>query len=71
MTKWEYRVVPMFHDPTPTEVEQLNRLGEEGWELVALTARNGTTAYAVFKRPLEEGMESGTPGLAGPQVMPW
>lgn len=61
----------MFSDPSPAEVAELNRLGEEGWELVALTSRNGTTAYAVLKRPVEETSGPGAVERQDLQVMPW
>ncbi len=72
MVRWEYRVIPMFSDPSPAEIDHMNRLGQEGWELVTLTSRNGTTAYAVFKRPIEDTeSEVQISQPEGPQVMPW
>jgi hypothetical protein len=33
--KWEYQIVGSFHT-----VDQINKLGEEGWEAVTLNASN-------------------------------
>jgi hypothetical protein len=33
--KWEYRIVGSFHT-----VDQINKLGEDGWEAVTLNASN-------------------------------
>ena len=46
MQKWEYRIVNLDHNPDTAEA-QLNALGEQGWELVAIY--NTTTCY--LKRP--------------------
>jgi hypothetical protein len=42
MQKWEYLRIVMPEDET------LKRLGEEGWELVAV---GGVPLYFIFKRP--------------------
>lgn len=41
---WQYLVKKKL------DVEELNRLGEEGWELVAVVA-NATASRHYFKRP--------------------
>jgi hypothetical protein len=59
---WEYKIVNIRSENyrlDPTYEPQLNRLGEDGWELVGLTAINfktGATDHIgmVFKRPREE-----------------
>jgi hypothetical protein len=49
MKKWEYKVVSNFTEPG------LNMLGDQGWELVALslgfTQSQGNSVVAVLKRP--------------------
>ena len=44
MTKWEYKVIKA------TFLSELNRLGNEGWELI--TQLNSNTM--IFKRPKEK-----------------
>ena len=46
MQKWEYKVV----GHTLSEVE-LNRLGEEGWELVIVAGAGSVHCTMIFKRP--------------------
>jgi hypothetical protein len=43
--KWEYKAVLHVDD------ESLNKLGREGWELVACGGKGGN--YLFFKRPIE------------------
>ena len=58
---WEYRIHNIRSENyrlDPTREAELNRLGEEGWELVGITAVNfktGATDHIglVFKRPRE------------------
>ena len=49
MNKWEYKVISNFSE------NALNILGDEGWELVALTLGfkepQGNSVMAVLKRP--------------------
>jgi len=57
--RWEYRTINIRSENyrlDPTKDRELNALGEEGWELVAITAINfktGATDHIgmVFKRP--------------------
>ena len=58
-TVWEYKILNIRSENyrlDPTYEPQLNRLGEDGWELVSITAINfktGATDHIgmVFKRP--------------------
>jgi hypothetical protein len=84
MTKWEYKVLMRARavaeantggwrsgtdwDP-PDFLDQLPKLGQEGWELVTVTPRSGlahstqgvagltTQEIWVFKRPIDSGEE--------------
>lgn len=50
MQRWEYKA---FTPKRQTDnVDEFNRLGEEGWELVGITVNSVMgTFYALFKRP--------------------
>jgi hypothetical protein len=58
MVRWEYRIINIRSENyriDPAKESDLNALGEEGWELVAITAINYKTAATdhigmVFKR---------------------
>lgn len=58
ITRWEYRIINIRSENyriDPAKESELNLLGEEGWELVAITAINYKTAATdhigmVFKR---------------------
>ena len=58
---WEYRIINIRSENyrlDPMKESHLNRLGEDGWELVGITAINfktGATDHIgmVFKRPRE------------------
>ena len=58
---WEYKILNIRSENyrlDPTYEPQLNRLGDDGWELVSITAINfktGATDHIgmVFKRPKE------------------
>lgn len=56
MEQWEYKIVAYTHwsgaKLKPEHEEELNALGEEGWELVGMSAVS-TTMTLVFKRPIE------------------
>lgn len=62
MTRWEYKIINIRSEQyrlDPAAATQLDRLGEEGWELVSMTSVNfksGATdnIAMVFKRPLED-----------------
>ena len=49
MKQWEYKV-ELLHSISMTE-DDLNDLGEDGWELVNIYKEDGSW-YAVLKRPL-------------------
>jgi hypothetical protein len=57
--RWEYRIINIRSENyriDRAKESELNALGEEGWELVAITAINYKTAATdhigmVFKRP--------------------
>lgn len=59
MAQWEYRIINVRSENyrlDPNAATELNRLGEEGWELVSITSVNfksGATDNIafVFKRP--------------------
>jgi len=61
MPKWEYRIINIRSENyrlDPNAATELDRLGEEGWELVAITSVNFKTGATdniamVFKRPKE------------------
>lgn len=58
-TLWEYHVLA---NPTPA---QFTALGQQGWELVAVTAQASGFAAAekaYFKRPKPAGAAGGAPG---------
>ena len=46
--KWEYLVVGLGLETIEKQVQQLNDLGENGWELVAVTPYVGTE-YSCFE----------------------
>jgi hypothetical protein len=58
MTYWEYKIINVRsenYSMDPRRAEELNRLGDEGWELVSITSINfktGATDHIgmVFKR---------------------
>ena len=60
VVRWEYKIINIRSENyrlDPVYCDQLNVLGEEGWELVSITAINfktGATDHIgmVFKRPL-------------------
>lgn len=57
---WEYRVVSQS-DVAIDNQSKLNRLGEDGWELVAVASlRAGDVPAAYLKRPRRAGEAVGT-----------
>lgn len=51
MTRWEYKVVELS---TEQIENQLNFLGEEGWELIQME-KTGDEVTAIFKRLCASG----------------
>jgi selenocysteine lyase/cysteine desulfurase len=59
MIQWEYRIINIRSENyrlDPAAAEELNRLGNEGWELVSISSVNFKTGATdniamVFKRP--------------------
>lgn len=59
MTQWEYKIINVRSENyrlDPNAASELNRLGEDGWELISITSVNfksGATdnIALVFKRP--------------------
>ena len=66
--RWEYKIVNILSKKyrlDPNEVDQLNQLGEQGWEMVGMASVNfksGATDHIamVFKRPLDDGPSEGS-----------
>lgn len=62
MIRWEYKIINVRSESyrlDPNAYRELNRLGDQGWELVGLTSVNfksGATdnIAMVFKRPKTE-----------------
>jgi hypothetical protein len=55
MAEWQYSKIRSQRPPrTTTEIDILNRAGEEGWELVIMTGNN----IAYLKRPVGEEPQS-------------
>lgn len=54
MTKWEYYAFE-FKANRIIDVAELNKLGNEGWELVCKGGNEqvGLPKYLLFKRPIE------------------
>ena len=51
--RWEYHEETVTKD-SPDQKEVMNRLGSEGWELVAVTLFGSLAVVYTFKRPLAE-----------------
>ena len=53
--KWEYKELKALakYGTQPVDVDEkaVNKLGDEGWELVAASSTNGGTDKFYFKRP--------------------
>jgi RNA polymerase sigma factor (sigma-70 family) len=68
---WEYKVVKQVSNRERDEEQQLTKLGQEGWELVAVTtSKNNTTSleqqtYYLKRRAVQPGMGGGFPGGGG------
>ena len=60
MQRWEYMTFDLLE--RKLTIEELNRLGSEGWEAVATVGswgieRNFQHPFLLFKRPLPNGAE--------------
>jgi hypothetical protein len=65
VTRWDDIRLDLSSVPLKTDdVELLNDLGEQGWELVAVTAN----AQAYFKKPVPESAPAVGPASAGNQA---
>jgi hypothetical protein len=59
VTQWEYKIINIRSENyrlDPAAAHELNRLGDDGWELVSITSVNFKTGATdniamVFKRP--------------------
>ena len=52
--KWEYKqVVRNFENDKPLDESELNKLGEEGWEMTGIVQQPPIT-YFYFKRQIEK-----------------
>ncbi len=59
MAQWEYKIINIRSENyrlDPAAAHELNRLGDDGWELVSITSVNFKTGATdniamVFKRP--------------------
>ena len=52
--RWEYEAVHSYDgkvDYREEEQHYLNRMGDDGWELIAVAAHGGTGRVLYFKRP--------------------
>ena len=50
MKTWEYKIINVRsenYSMDPRRAEELNRLGDEGWELVSITANNFAAAMVM------------------------
>ena len=58
MMTWEYQLKPVTFTDLEDSVASLNRLGRDGWELVAIQAngsgKDGSWPIAICKRPLAD-----------------
>lgn len=52
--KWEYKqIVRNLENEKPLEEAELNKLGEDGWEMTGV-AQHSSMIYTYFKRPIEK-----------------
>ncbi len=66
MAQWEYKIINIRSENyrlDPHAAQEMNRYGEEGWELVAITSVNFKTGATdniamVFKRPVSPASSS-------------
>jgi hypothetical protein len=53
ITKWEYKILNSNNQSLLTREAEMNKLGQEGWELVAVRA-DSNFVYSYFKRWIKE-----------------
>ncbi len=53
MKKFEYKIIN-DGEGNLTEEKNLNKLGQEGWELCAINERIGLSAEYIFKREISK-----------------
>jgi hypothetical protein len=72
MQAWEYDAV--YIDPndlhqkqngTPLAIRALNRMGQQGWEIVGMVDMENARKAVLFKRPREQQVTPETPVGAG------
>lgn len=52
MIKWEYTAKMLFLDSNKHLYEQLNELGQEGWEVIHIDRHTAEKAFVQIKRPI-------------------
>ena len=57
--KWEYKV----ELTTEIKSEKMNKLGEQGWELVCVIPSNGYERELYWKRKVEDNLQTNTEDL--------
>jgi hypothetical protein len=58
IARWEYTYLSVYGLSTQKAIAELNRLGVEGWEAIALSEFDGSASAFYLKRPLAEGEDS-------------
>lgn len=53
LTQWEYKSIPV-DTCANIDIEEANKLGENGWEMTGITTQNGYSKNAMFKRPKQK-----------------
>ncbi|GEM_PF-1321710 len=58
MIRWEYTYLNVYGLSPQRMIAELNTLGSEGWEAIAMNELEGTPSAFYFKRPLAESEPS-------------